>query len=157
MHGGCNRSAEDAYSSAAPDPNFAILYKVNENLDNNNTDAHFALQIYVPLKNISLIWRRHRCRWRAAKFRPMLCAKGLWGGRDLFRATPAVTQGLSFSCLIRRTAPFSRLLRHTRECRGPILTWILTGFDETSPIYTTLVHHVHISTNIVFQWWSRPI
>ena len=32
----------------------------------------------VPLKNISLIWRRHHCRWRAAKFRPMLGAQGLW-------------------------------------------------------------------------------
>jgi hypothetical protein len=30
------------------------------------------LQFYVPLKNISLIWRRHHCQWRAAKFRPML-------------------------------------------------------------------------------------
>jgi hypothetical protein len=24
--------------------------------------------LYVPLKNFSLIWRRHHCRWRAAKF-----------------------------------------------------------------------------------------
>ena len=24
------------------------------------------LRFYVPLKNISLIWRRHHCRWRAA-------------------------------------------------------------------------------------------
>jgi hypothetical protein len=28
-------------------------------------------------------------RWRAAKFRPMLGAQGLWVGRDLYRATPA--------------------------------------------------------------------
>ena len=72
------------------------------------------LRFYVPLKNISLIWRRHHCRWRAAKFRPMLGAQGLWAGRDLYRATPAVTRDLGFSGLIRRTAPFSRLLRHTR-------------------------------------------
>jgi hypothetical protein len=85
------------------------------------------LLFYVPLKNISLIWRRHHCRWRAAKFRPMLGAQGLWAGRDRFRATPAVTRGLSFSGLIRRTAPFSRLLRHVWRCRGPILTRILTG------------------------------
>jgi hypothetical protein len=68
------------------------------------------LRFYVPLKNISLIWRRHHCRWRTAKFRPMLGAQGLWAGRDLYRATPAVTRDLSFSGLIRRTAPFSRLL-----------------------------------------------
>jgi hypothetical protein len=80
------------------------------------------LRFYVPVKNISLIWRRHHCRWRAAKFRPMPDAQGLWAGRDLYCATPAVTRDLGFSGLIRRTAPFSRLLRHTRGCGGPILT-----------------------------------
>jgi hypothetical protein len=87
------------------------------------------LQFYVPLKNFSLIWRRHHCWWRAAKFRPMLGAQGLWAGRDLYRATPTVTRDLGFSGHIRRTAPFSRLLRHTRGCVGSILTRILTGFE----------------------------
>jgi hypothetical protein len=81
----------------------------------------------VPLKNISLIWRRHHSRWRATKFRLMLGAQGLWAGRDLHRATPAMTRGLGFSGLIRRTAPFSRLLRHRRGCGGSILTRIHTG------------------------------
>jgi hypothetical protein len=45
------------------------------------------LRFYVPLKNFSLTWRRHHCRWRAAKFRPMLGTQGLWAGRDLYRAT----------------------------------------------------------------------
>jgi hypothetical protein len=85
------------------------------------------LLFYAPLKNISLIWRRHHYRWRAAKFRPMLSAQGLWAVRELYRATPAVTQGLGFSGLIRRTTPFNRLLRHTRGCRGPTLTRILMG------------------------------
>jgi hypothetical protein len=53
----------------------------------------------------SLIWRRHHCRWRAAKFRPMLGAQGLWAGRDIYRATPAVTRDLGFSGLIRWTTP----------------------------------------------------
>jgi hypothetical protein len=75
----------------------------------------------------SLIWRRHHCRWKAAKFRPKLGAQGLWAGRDLYRATPAVTRDLGFSGLVRRTAPFSRLLLHTRVCGGSILTRILTG------------------------------
>jgi hypothetical protein len=57
----------------------------------------------------------------------MLGAQGLWTGRDLYRATPVVTRGLGFSGVIRRTAPFSRLLRHTRECGESVLTWILTG------------------------------
>jgi hypothetical protein len=45
------------------------------------------LQLYVPLKNISLIWRRHHCRWRAAEFRPMLSSKGPWAGRNLYSLT----------------------------------------------------------------------
>jgi hypothetical protein len=62
---------------------------------------------------------------------PMLGTHGLWAGRDLYRATPAVTRDLGFSGLIRRTAPFSRLLRHTRWCGGSILTRILTrGFNR---------------------------
>jgi hypothetical protein len=59
------------------------------------------------LKNFSHIWRRHHCRWRAAKFRPMLGVQGLWAGSDLYRATPAETRDLGFSGLIRGTAPFS--------------------------------------------------
>jgi hypothetical protein len=81
------------------------------------------LRFYVLLKNFSLTKRRHR----VAKFRPMLGAQGLWAGRDFYRATPAVKRDLGFSGLIRRTAPFSRLLRHTRGCGGSILTRILTG------------------------------
>jgi hypothetical protein len=77
---------------------------------------------YAPLKNFSLIWKRHHYRWRAAQFRFMLGAQGLWARRDIYRATPAVTRGIGFSGLIRRTAPFNRLLRHTRGCGGPILT-----------------------------------
>jgi hypothetical protein len=85
------------------------------------------LLFYVLLKNISLIWRRHHCRWRAAKFWPMLGARGLWASMDLYRATTAVTWGLGFSGLIWRTAPFSHHLRHAWGCGGSILTRILTG------------------------------
>jgi hypothetical protein len=62
------------------------------------------LRFYVPLKNFALICRRHYCRWRAAKFRPMLGAQGLWSGRGLYRATPAVTRDLRLYGLIRRTS-----------------------------------------------------
>jgi hypothetical protein len=85
------------------------------------------LRFYVPLKNFSLVWRRHHCRLRAAKFRPMLGAQGLWAGRNLYRATPTVTRDLGFSSLIRRTSPISRLLRQAWGCGGSILTRILTG------------------------------
>ena len=86
----------------------------------------FVLRFYVPLKYFS----RHHCRWRNTKFRPMLVAQGLWAGRDLYRTTPAVTPDLSFAGLIRRTAPISRLLRHTRGCGGSILARILSGVNH---------------------------
>jgi hypothetical protein len=64
-----------------------------------------------------------------------LCIKHFWAGRDLYRATLAVTWGLSFSGHIRRTVPFSRLLQLVRRCVGPILTRILTvhcyGYENT--------------------------
>jgi hypothetical protein len=66
---------------------------------------------------------------KGCKFRPMFGTKGLWAGRNLYRATPTVTRGLGFSSLIRKTAPFSRLLQHTRGCGGSILTRILTGAE----------------------------
>jgi hypothetical protein len=84
-----------------------------------------------------------------AKFRPMLGTQGLWVGRDLYRATPAVTRDLGFSGLIRRSAPFNRLLRHTRGCGGSILSGILTlrhmddkGLIDYLPFY---VPHKNIS------------
>jgi hypothetical protein len=122
FNGGCDQSAEDAVDSSmvpdlpffggpcCPTLDFVFDFLIDWLID--------YLRFYVPLKNLSLIWRRHHSRWRAAKFRPMLGAQGLWAARDLYRATPAVTRNLGFSGLIRRTAPFSRLLWHTRGCGG---------------------------------------
>ena len=67
--------------------------------------------IYVPLKNVSFIWIRRPCRWRATKLSLMLGAKDLWAGKDLCRAT-TMKRDLDFSGLTWRIAPFSRLLRH---------------------------------------------
>jgi hypothetical protein len=83
------------------------------------------LLFYVPLKNVLLT--HHHYRWRAAKFRPMLGAQVLWAGRNPHHATSATTQGLGSSYLIRRTAPFSRLLRHTRGYGESVLSRILMG------------------------------
>jgi hypothetical protein len=96
------------------------------------------LQFYVPLKNFSLIWRCHHYRWRAAKLRPaVLGAQGLWAGRDLYHVTPAMTRrSLRFSGLIRRAAPSSHLLRHTRRCGESILARVLTGPHSIAPYDT---------------------
>jgi hypothetical protein len=72
--------------------------------------------------------------WRDAKFRPMLGAEALRVGRDLYRATSAVTQGFGLPGLIRRTTSFSHLLRSTRECVGSILTRILTDFPKVAAL-----------------------
>jgi hypothetical protein len=104
------------------------------------------LRFYVPLKNCSLIWRRHHYRWRAAKFRPMLGAQSFWAGRDLYRATPAVTRDLDFSGFIRRTAPFSRLLRHTRGCGGSILTRI-----QFHSLSQTLLEFIPVNCYTIFR------
>jgi hypothetical protein len=101
---------------------FVSLQKSRGGLAHNSLIDYFLF--YVPLVNISLIWRRHHYQWRAAKFRRMLDIQGLWAGRDLYRATPAVTRGLG---LIWRTAPFSRPLWYTRGCGKSILTRILMG------------------------------
>jgi hypothetical protein len=117
------------------------------------------LLFYVPLKNISLIWRRHHCRWRAAKFRPMLGAQGLWAGKGLYRATPAVTRGLSFSGLIRRTAPFSRLLRHKGVWRiysnpDPHGAKIVKRYNFTYPFCKT--HRPKYISNFSIPFCRRP-
>ena len=46
--------------------------------------------LIVSLEEISLILRRRHSLRRAAKFRPMLGAYGLWEGRDLHRITPVI-------------------------------------------------------------------
>jgi hypothetical protein len=98
------------------------------------------LRFYVPLKSISLIWRRHHCRWRASNLGLYArCSGPLSREGSLYRATPAVTRDLGFSGLIRRTAPMSRPLRHTRGCGGSILTRILSG---------------HKGTVKQFWWWQ---
>jgi hypothetical protein len=90
---------------------------------------------YTSRSRIFYSWRRHHCRWRATKFRPMLVAEGLWAGRDLYRATPTVTRDLGFFGLIRTTAPFSRLFGHARGCWGLHLTWI-SWIPIQSPLTT---------------------
>jgi hypothetical protein len=103
------------------------------------------LLFYVLLKNISLIWRGHHYRWRSAKFRPML---SLWAGRDLYCATPTVTQDFGFSGLIRTTAPFSCLLRHTRGCGGSILTQMLWRFFKNFSVFLFFCYHLPLGMGV---------
>jgi hypothetical protein len=47
-----------------------------------------------------------------AEFRPIFDIHSLWVGKDLFRATPAVTQDLSFFRSHPKDRPWSRLTTH---------------------------------------------
>jgi hypothetical protein len=81
-------------------------------------------RLIVPLKNISLIWRRW---WTIAG--EGLQNLGLSSALRAFEQGGIfiVARGLGFSGLIRIIAPFSRLLQHTKGCGGSILARILTG------------------------------
>jgi hypothetical protein len=86
-------------------------------------------------------------RRNAEKFRPMLGAKGLRGGRGLFRSTPAVTRCLGFFLSYSKKCPISRLLRHKRGCGGSIPTRSHIGPHSVAPYDTqcwrlilTLIH-----------------
>jgi hypothetical protein len=56
------------------------------------------LLFYIQLKNFLLIYEDVTITGEGlSKFRPMLGAQGLWTGRDLYRARPAVTRDLGFT------------------------------------------------------------
>jgi hypothetical protein len=78
---------------------FFFLWKITfKKLQKSLQKSSQKLVCLHSVKNNSLIWRRH---W-TVKFWLMLGALGLLAGRDLYRATPAVTLDLGFSGLIRR-------------------------------------------------------
>jgi hypothetical protein len=116
------------------------------------------LQFYVPLKNFSLLWRRHQCRWRAEKFRPMLGVQGLWAGRDLYRATPAATRDLGFSSLS-EGPPHSVASYDTRgDVEGgirSILTPILTGFCIIWMFWTVFYLRNEGDFSSFYRIWSK--
>jgi hypothetical protein len=107
----------------------------------------FNHSLYVPLKNFSLIWRRHR----AAKFRPTLGVQGLWAGKDLYRATHTVTRGLGISGLV-RTAPIqSPFTTHTGMWR----TYSNPGPHGSS--FIRLLRHVRGYAEDIFLPRSLPV
>jgi hypothetical protein len=86
------------------------------------------LLFYVPLKNFSLIWRRHYYQWRAQNLRPMLGAQGLWAGRDLYIMPHLLWHRASVFLVSSEGPPHSVVSYDTLGgCRGSILTRILMG------------------------------
>jgi hypothetical protein len=135
LHGVVNKLHEFYYS------------KRNIVLENIDWLVNYLL-LYVPLKNISLLWRHHHCRWRAAKFRPMVSREGYFslschtccdtGPRFFFSSHPKDP-----------TAPFNCLLLLARGCGGPFLTRILAGWPKTIAFLPILYMSRLIISNIM--------
>jgi hypothetical protein len=92
--------------------------------------------VLLPAQEYLTNTRRNHCRWRAAKFRPMLGAQVHWAGRDLYRDTPAVTRGLGFSSLIRRIAPFMTHKGVRRIYSSPDPHGTVYSLEFTHTLYT---------------------
>jgi hypothetical protein len=114
------------------------------------TDELIDYLFYVPHKNFLLIWRHRHCVWRAAKFRPMLDAQGLWAGRDLNRATPAVTRALAFLGLIWSEVKYSWAGRKTVNNQSINLT----THKGVWKIYSNLYSHRSQFSRLLRQ--TRP-
>jgi hypothetical protein len=69
-------------------------------------------------------------------------------------ATPAVTRGLVFSGLIRRTAPFSCLLQDTKGCGGSSRTRIFKGFRECRKRRDSLIRSLQL---VLFEWHDSEV
>jgi hypothetical protein len=94
------------------------------------------LLFQVRLKNGSFICERFPYGWRTAKYKHMLCSQGLWAEMNLYHTTPALTRNLRFSSLPWKTAPFSRLIRYARGCSRYILTPI-----DMCPFFSRILRH----------------
>ena len=94
--------------------------------------------LFCPAWDISLIWRRHRCRRRTAKLRPMSHAYSLWKGREVYRATTAVTLFVRFCGLYE--GPPNLLAFNVKQCvlRTRIRRDSLCRFNDTWPLQITL-------------------
>jgi hypothetical protein len=133
--------------------------------------------IHVPLKSFSLIWRRHHYRLRAENLGLHLWSalrafeQGwifivthlLWHGASVFQSHPKdhpiqlpltihIGTWKIYSNLNPNGSPFSRLLRQSRGCWGPILTQILMGHIHVYLIswYHVIVYVVITRTSILY-------
>jgi hypothetical protein len=79
-----------------------LVWKRREKKKKNTTQSPSSYRTVISMKNSwagrktlnNHIWRRHNCRWRAAKFKPMLGAQGLWA-RGIFLVSHLLWRGTS--------------------------------------------------------------
>jgi hypothetical protein len=85
------------------------------------------LLFYVPLKNFSLIWRRHHCQWRAANLGLCSVLRAFEQG-GIFIVPHLLWHGTSFFPVSSEGPPHLVASYDTRRgCEGSILTRILMG------------------------------
>jgi hypothetical protein len=98
------------------------------------------LRFYVPLKNFSLIWRRHHCRWRAANLRLCSALRALKQG-GIFIVPHLLWQGASvfpvssdwlIDWLIRVLRRFSNIAATSRRSEGP--PHLVTSYDTRGDV-----------------------
>jgi hypothetical protein len=88
----------------------------------------WSLQFYVPLENLSLIMRKVTITGEELQNWDLCLALRASEQRGISIVPySSCDTGPRFYSLIRRTVPFSRLLRHPKGRWGPILIQILTG------------------------------
>ena len=107
--------------------NYVLAEKIVETASDDTDCLSWLIDyivFYVMIKNISIIWTGDVTITGEGQQNLGLCSV-LKAFEQEDRATPAATWSLGLSGLIRRSAPFNRLLRHTREYGGSILTRIL--------------------------------
>jgi hypothetical protein len=93
----------------------------------------FCSSIFQPLNTeTSPLW------WRAAKFRPMLGAHGLWAWRETSPCHTCCDTRLWFFWSHQKDRPFRRLLRHARGCWRVTPNGILTGPHSVASYDTQL-------------------
>jgi hypothetical protein len=97
-----------------------------------------------PAHDFSLTRKRHPCRWKAAKLGHARGSVRAFEQGQVFIVPHLLRHRASvFSGLIRRTAPFSRLLRYTKGSGRSILIRIFTGWQRVHARDHFLVFRMH--------------
>ena len=107
------------------------------------------LWFFVPSEKFSPIWRCHHCRWRATNW-PMLGTHGDWAVRDLYRATPTVTQGIRLKWSSPRT-------HDTHTCCRALSSFCDLGLSRQRFDHSTLCMRGERSNRLRYQCDLNPV
>jgi hypothetical protein len=95
----------------------------------------YLFTVHLPLKNVSIRWRCHHCRWGLQHIGP-----GPFGREGSLSYHTYCDTGLRFFCLIEKTAPFSQLLGHTKGYKIAEITMLWRMFSNPDPLSYMMVY-----------------